>query len=186
MEQNRRMILLADLTDHRKFLSGNKLGKEVFAMLQDHVSSTSGIAIFRISLSGIEATDASFPRESVISLIKFFSGEHGFFLTELENEDLRDNWDYAAKAKEQNVIVYDSSERGYTVIGPDLSPVTEGTLEYVIKAGVARTSNLVREFDISPQTASQRLKKLYDLGLVLMSKETAATGGPEFVFRAIK
>lgn len=187
MKQIQEIIFLSDLTGKKEFLSGNALGREVFQKLMNKVNATSGAAVFGISLKGIEATDASFPRESVVSLVKLFCGEKGFYLKDfLNNKDLIDNWDYAAKAKEQNVIVYQKGNN-YIVIGPELADTTKQTLDFVIQEGTATTSKVMKHFDIpTAQTASARLKKLYELGLILGSKETAETGGLEFVYRAIK
>ncbi|MBT6717362.1 MAG: DNA-binding protein [Nitrospina sp.] len=185
MKQKKETILLTDITGEKPFLSGNKLGREVFRKLQDQINSTPSTAIFGISLKAISATDASFPRESVVSLIKLFAGEKGFYLKDLVNKDLIDNWDYAAKAKDQNVIVYQTGG-SYVIIGPKLSDNIKSALDFVIEKGVATTSKIAKKFDVTPQNASARMKKLYDLGLVLCSKETAETGGPEFVYRAIK
>lgn len=186
MKQIHEIISLADLAGKKEFLSGNALGREVFQKLMNKVNATSGAAIFGISLKDVKATDASFPRESVVSLIKLFCGEKGFYLKDLLNKDLIDNWDYAAKAKEQNIIVYQKGN-DYIVIGPELADTTKQTLDFVIQEGTATTSKVMKHFDIqTAQTASARLKKLYELGLILGSKETAETGGLEFVYRAIK
>lgn len=185
MKQKHETIHLTDVTGQKEFLSGNALGRETFQKLLDRINSTPGVAIFEISLKGILATDASFPRESVVSLIKLFCGEKGFYLKDFLNKDLIDNWDYAAKAKDQNVIVYQKGH-DYIVIGRKLAENTKSTLDFVMKEGITTTSKVAKRFDISAQTASARMKKLYDLGLVLGSKETAETGGPEFLYRAIQ
>src|ERR1700730_13240048 len=103
-------INLADITGKQKFLSGNELGRAVFRKLQQEVDAHPGESIFGISLKGIEATDASFPRESVISLVKLFAGEKGFFLQDFGSADLLDNWKYAADAKNQPVIVREEGQ----------------------------------------------------------------------------
>jgi len=185
MKQKQPTINLSDITGKRDFLSGNELGKEVFQKLQRIIDSSPGVAIFGISLKGILATDASFPRESVISLIKLQSGEKGFFLKDFETDDLIDNWDYAAKAKNQAVIVR-KNDHGYTVIGPALSAGTKELLDYVMKEGVVTTSKVAKKFEISAQNASAKMKKLLSMGLVLGSKESAETGGLEFLYKAIR
>lgn len=186
MKQINEIISLVELAGKKGFLSGNALGREVLQKLISKVNATSGSAIFGISLQGVEATDASFPRESVVSLVKMFCGEKGFYLKGLVDKDLIDNWDYAAKAKEQNIIAYQKATN-YIVIGPELAETTKQTLDFVIQEGTTTTSKVMKHFDIpTAQTASARLKKLYELGLILGSKETAETGGLEFVYRAIR
>lgn len=185
MNQGTMTIKLSELTGNRDFLSGNELGKEVFRKLQSVIDSSPGVAIFGISLKGILATDASFPRESVISLIKMFSGEKGFYLRDFASEDLIDNWDYAAKAKNQTVILKRSG-RNYDIIGPRLSAGIRDLFDYVMEEGVVTTSKVTKKFDVSAQNASAKMKRLHVMGLVLGSKEIAETGGLEFVYRAIK
>ena len=59
---------------------GNKQGRETLSKLSNYVDDNPS-DIYEISLEGIVATDASFPRESVISLVKMNKGEKGFYLT---------------------------------------------------------------------------------------------------------
>lgn len=185
MKQERTTILLSDITGKKPFLSGNTLGKKVFQELLNAIDAHPDVLIFGISLKDILATDASFPRESVISLIKLQSGERGFFLKDFTSDDLLDNWDYAAKAKNQAVVVQKGSGR-YDVIGPDLSESTKELLDFVMKEGIVTTSKVAKKFDVSAQNASAKMKKLHSMGLVLGSKETAETGGLEFVYQAIR
>lgn len=178
-------INLFDLAGKQKFLTGNVLGKSVFQKLQQEVDSHPGVAIFGISLKGIEATDASFPRESVISLIKLLCGEKGFFLQDFASDDILDNWKYAAVAKNQPVMVRKSAGR-FDVIGPELSEGLKELLDYVMQEGEITTSKVAKKFDVSASNASAKMKKLHLMGLVLGSKESAETGGLEFVYKAIK
>jgi DNA-binding transcriptional ArsR family regulator len=184
MKQNSMKISLFELAGKQRLL-GNQLGKAVFQKLQDKVGSHPEIAIFGISLKDIDATDASFPRESVISLVKVLCGEKGFYLEDFGTDDLLDNWNYAAKAKGQTVIVRKTGPR-FVVIGPELPEGMSELLDYVMKEEVVTTSKVVKKFDISAPNASQKLRKLYQMGLVLGNKESAETGGLEFVYKAIK
>ena len=84
---------------------GNHEGREIYQKLLSALDEHPDKKIIGISLIGITRTDASFPRESVISLAKSRKGEKGFYLQDFASRDLMDNWDYAAKAKEQNMII---------------------------------------------------------------------------------
>ncbi len=178
------IISLSDITGKKTFLSGNVEGKKVFHELQRLTDSYPDVAVFGISLKGIQATDASFPRESVISLVKLQCGEKGYFLKDFVSDDLIDNWDYAAKAKNQTVIV--QKAKGYDVIGPELNAGTRELLDFVMKEGVVTTSKVAKKFEVSAPNASAKMKKLHSMGLVLGSKETAESGGLEFVYQAIR
>ena len=183
MKQNKIIIKLRDFTnDDHPF--GNKQGRETFGKLLDFIDGHPASNVFGISLNGIVATDASFPRESVISLAKSKRGEIGFYLTEFESKDVVDNWDYAAKAKEQAIIIL--LDNGYDLIGAGLNSGQRELLDFIMKEGVVTTSKVANKFDVSAQNASGRLKKLHVLGLIMGSKEVAESGGMEFIYRAIK
>ncbi len=181
MKQNN-VIELIDLIDSESAF-GNDEGREVYKKLSKHIDKNPMTKIFCISLKGLKRTDASFPRESVVSLIKAFKGEKGFFIRDFESSDLRDNWDYAAKAKEQTIIV--QNPKGYDFLGPVLPEGTVELLKFILKKDVVTTSLVAKEFGVSAQNASGKLKKLQSLGLVLASKSIAETGGVEFLFKSI-
>lgn len=183
MNQSKVIIKLRDFTnDDHPF--GNKQGKETYRRLADFVDKYPSTRVFGISLNGIEATDASFPRESVISLVKSLRGEKGFYLLDLNERDLIDNWDYAAKAKDQDVIVL--AEDGYEIIGPALNMGAKEILNFIMQEGWVTTSKVSDKFGVSAQNASGKLKKLHIKGLIMGDKEVAESGGMEFVYKAIK
>jgi len=177
------VIKLADLVGGDAAF-GNEEGREVFQKLSKELDSYPGKKIFGISLEGIGRTDASFPRESVISLAKAKRGEKGFYLLDFTSKDLMDNWDYAAKAKDQPIIVL--VEGGYEVIGPDLYAGAKDLLGFIMKEGVVTTSKVADKFGVSVQNASAKLKKLHMRGIIMGAKEVAESGGMEFVYKAIK
>lgn len=184
MKQNP-SIILADLLDEQhEYAVGNEEGQAVFQKLSQIVNNHPGQVIFGISLKGIKFTDASFPRESVISLAKLHRAEKGFYLQDIKSKDLLDNWDYAAKAKEQPIIVWDGDE--FNLLGPKIGQALLEILKYINKLGFVTTAKIAAEFDLTSQNASGKLKKMYSQGLILGSKEVADSGGLEFVYRAIK
>jgi len=163
---------------------GNAQGKEVFRKLVELVESNSSVDIFRVSLSGIEATDASFPRESVIALAKHFRCEKGFYLTDVADRDLIDNWMYGAKAKDQPLVVWSGNE--YEIIGPEMNSAGKSLVGFILERKEVTTSLVANEFDLSAANASTRLKKLFNSGYIMRSEEVAESGGKEFVYKAIK
>lgn len=182
MKQNNYTIKLFDLIndDH---VFGNEDGRDVFFKLKQIVDEHPDADTFGISLEGIIATDASFPRESVVSLAKQYRGEKGFFLTDFISKDLVDNWNYAAQAKEQPLIIWyaDSHE----IIGPSITSSTKELVEYVIKQGSVTTSKVADALNISVQNASTKLKNLVKQGFVLRSEEVAESGGVEYIYQSI-
>jgi hypothetical protein len=183
MNQKKTIINLRDIVG-KVTAFGNGLGREVYQKLQVVLDEHPSSKTIGISFEGMEMMDASFARESVVSLAKAKRGEIGFYLKDFGSKDLMDNWDYAAKAKEQPLMVIKS--KGFEVIGPE---ITDGVLEvlgFIMKKESVTTSMVAEEFKLSVQNASGRLKKMLDQGLLLGSKEIAETGGYEYRFQAIK
>lgn len=163
---------------------GNQEGRDVYQKILTELDKYPGNNIFGISLMGIVRTDASFPRESVVSLVKSRRGEKGFYLQDFISTDLRDNWAYAANAKEQPIIII--SDDGYEVLGDLLNSSSKDLLDFVMESKKVTTSMVASKLDVSAQNASSKLKKLHSLGLVLGSKQPADSGGMEFVYTSIQ
>ncbi|MCR9261203.1 MAG: DNA-binding protein [Pseudomonadaceae bacterium] len=159
-------------------------GREIYQKLLSKLDGLPQHKIVGISLHGVTRTDASFPRESVVSLVKSRSGEKGFYLQGFCSADLMDNWDYAAKAKNVSLIVIEES--GYKTIGAELSDGNKELLDLVMTQSSITTSSVAKALEISAQNASAKLKKLMALGLVMGSKQAADTGGMEFIYTPIK
>jgi len=182
MNQNSVVVRLREFTStDRPF--GNTEGKEAFRKLSDFVEAKHGVRVIGISFEGITATDASFARDSVVSLAKQLRGERGFYLTELSNRDLIDNWSYAAKAKEQPLVIWSGEQ--FELIGPELTPGTRTLVEYVLRKGQALASQAAADLGISVPNASTRLKALVAQGYLLRAEEGAESGGIEFKYQPI-
>lgn len=183
MKQKTILINLRDYTlDDHPF--GNVQGRQTYNKLSEFIDANPSQSIFGISLNEITATDASFPRESVIAIAKQYRGERGFFLEGFKSRDLIDNWNYAAKAKDQPLVIW--SVDGFELIGPEVKSSTKILLEYIFKNLSVTTSRVAADLNISVQNASTQLKKLVDLGFIMRSEEIAESGGVEFIYKAIK
>lgn len=178
------IIKLLDLLNGETTAYGNAEGRAVFQKLADAVDELSQHKIIGISLEGMERTDASFPRESVVNFAKSKRGEKGFYLFGFPTQDMFDNWHYAAKEKEQNLIVDEGGH--YRLIGPDLNAGAKELLDYIYLHDIVTTAKVAEEWDVSPPNASAKLKKLYNQGLIIGWKESAASGGHEYIYKAIK
>lgn len=163
---------------------GNEEGRDAFASLSRIVDGHPEQDVFEISLEGMDATDASFPRESVVNLAKSLRGEKAFFLTGFKNKDLIDNWSYGAEAKEQPLMILDQGNRIW--IGPEIKSATKDLLDFIYQQDSVTTAMIAESFDVSAQNASGKLKKLHNQGFIIGRKEVAESGGLEFIYRAIK
>ncbi|ABM26796.1 conserved hypothetical protein [Shewanella sp. W3-18-1] len=174
-----------DLIDYTKDThpNGNVQGKAVYSELLRAVKAHPSVETFEISLKGIEATDASFPRESVMALAKHFAGNKFFYLTNIVDEDLVDNWTYGAIAKEQPMTIWKGMHASF--IGPEMTKSEKELIGYLLKHYRATTSEISKAFDISTQNASTRLKNLFKFGYVNRTEEIAESGGKEFVYKLI-
>lgn len=174
---------LIEFTNGSDHPFGNKKGQETYSKLKDYFDQNNSEKVIEISLEGIKATDASFPRESVISIIKHLNGEKSFYITGFNSRDLLDNWDYAAKAKNQLVVTnYDDA---LEVLGPDLNSSTTELINYVYSQTSVTTANVAKALGLSVQNASTRLKKLVNEGIILREEEAALSGGKEFLYKRL-
>lgn len=183
MNQTSTVVKLRDFTSSEHPF-GNIEGKDVFRKLVDFVERHPHTEVFGISLEGIQASDASFPRESVVSLAKHFRSERGVFLTDLHDRDLIDNWNYAARAKEQPLIIWTDSS--FEIIGPEINQATRTLVEYVLEKRSVLASQVAVDLNLSVQNASTRLKRLVSDGYLLRVEEVADSGGIEFKYQAIR
>lgn len=183
MNQKTVVVRLRDFTKNAHPF-GNSEGKEVFRKLLDFVEKSPGTEVFGISLDGVEATDASFPRESVISVAKQLRGEKGFYLADISNRDLIDNWSYAARAKEQPLVIWNNGE--FEIIGPELNKSTRDLIEYVLSKGSVLASQVASDLGLSVPNASTRLKNLVSHGFIRRTEDVADSGGIEYRYSAIK
>lgn len=183
MNEKMATISLIDLTGTKNPF-GNQKGKEVLRLLSDFIDQDPAQLVYGLSLEGIEATDASFPRESIAALAKQYREDKGFYLQDFGSRDLIDNWHYAAEAKGQPLVIWDKGK--FQFIGPDLSPSNWDIVNYIYENGQATTATISSHLDISVQNASTKLKRLFSEGYILRIEETAETGGKEFIYVAIK
>jgi hypothetical protein len=183
MNQKSPIITLRDFVeDDSPF--GNDQGQAAYAKIQKELNKHPNAKIVGVSLKGIKRTDASFPRESIISLAKVKRGEMGFYLKDVASKDILDNWEYAARAKEQPLFVYDGKD--WSVLGFDLGEDMKKLFDFIIKNETVTTSIVAEKFKLTAPNASMKLKKLLNQGLLVGSKETAESGGLEYIFSAIK
>ena len=184
MKQKNLIISLRDFTtDDSPF--GTEQGQTTCSKIQKELSKHPGTKIVGISFKGIRRIDVSFSRESVVNLAKSNLGEVGFYLKDFKDQDHVLNLKAAAEAKKQSIIIL--VDGTFDVIGPELGPDMKELLDFIMNKESVTTSAVVKKFpQWSVPNASGKLKKLLNQGLIIGSKETAETGGLEYIFSAIK
>lgn len=163
---------------------GHIEGREVHSKLLSIVESNPGVRIFRISLKGVDRTDASFPRESVMEIARRYRGDKGFCLINFPNDDLRDNWGHGADKKDQPIVIW--NDDAWELIGPEPSKGNLETLKYALSKDFVKTSDVAKALNMKLTNASTKLKLLWEKGFLLRMEESADTGGVEFVYYRIK
>ena len=164
---------------------GHDEGHEVYFKLLKEVESRPGQKIYCISLRDVRRTDASFPRESVVELAKRYRGDKGFYLVDLVNQDLIDNWIAAADKKEQPLMLWDDNEI-YRVLGPQPSKGNRELFEFAMSVPKLTTSEAANALNLKLTNTSSKLKQLIDKGYLLRQEEIAPSGGIEFMYFRIK
>ncbi len=163
---------------------GHEEGRQVHLKLLSRVEENPADLVCTISLAGVERTDASFPRESVIELARRFRGHRGFCLTDIENPDLLENWDAAATKIEQPICVWNGGNG--TFIGPKSTEGTSELLNYILSNPFVTTSGVVSKFKLVVQNASNKLNRLWKDGYILRRECVSPSGGTEYQYFRIK
>lgn len=182
MNESRTVLRLRDVMDSSHGW-GREQGREVFQRLIRHVESYSGKLVVEVSLEGIERNDISFASETVAEIARRYRGNKGFFLTNVVDDDLLENWEAAATKKGQPLMVW-NGERG-RVIGPQPSQGNAATFEYVLKHMSSTASEVAIALDLQITNASTKLKQLWEQGFLLRRQESAESGGVEFSYLVI-
>lgn len=162
---------------------GSKKGQEVYAAIIGIIKENPNYTVFEICLDGIEAVDATFARESVVNAAKFFRGQKAFLLTSSETSKLSSSWSYAARVKDQPLLVLLKGSHHW--IGDTITTAKQELVDYVYQQQVVRSGDLAVKYDLPVAHASTKLRKLFDEGYLLRKKQTSSTGGVEYTYHPI-
>jgi len=163
---------------------GNARGKAVGALLEEVILAHPEKEIFYVSFEGIERTDASFSRESVVEIANRFRMKKAIVITDLEDLDLIENLDLAAEKKKQPLFMWHGDTWRILGLPPTRSNVE--LLNYILSVPEATTASVSTEFDLKVTNASTKLKQLWESGYIIRREELAPSGGIEFIYYRIK
>jgi hypothetical protein len=158
---------------------GEVVREKLARVIEDHPEAL----VIRISLKGVEITDASFARESVLELAYRLRGRRGVCVIDMPSKDVLDNWHAAAVVREQTLVVWNGKEP--QLIGPKPSDDTWELLRYVLKQGDVTTAEAAKALHKQVNNVSTRLKRMTDEGLVLRREVNAPSGGLEYRYLSI-
>lgn len=160
---------------------GHQEGRRVHQCLLKIIEGHPDTIVFRISLDGVKRTDASFPRESVVELARRFREQKGFCLVDVADPDLLDNWDAAAKKREQPLLVWRSSG-DFIVLGPELSEAMRLIFNVVVTQSGVTTAETAERLEQTVSNVSNKMKALFKAGYILRRERVAPSGGIEFEY----
>lgn len=183
MKQTHSTIKLVDLTKNPDCW-GNARGKEVGALLGNFIQRHPATDIFKVSFDGIQRTDASFSRESVVEIASRYRTKHAIAIVDLDDDDLIENLEVAAVKKEQPLFLWQNDS--WKLLG--LSPTKGNTdlLNYILTVAEATASTTAAALDLKLTNASTKLKQLWESGYIMRREEMASSGGIEFIYYRIK
>lgn len=148
------------------------------------INNNDADTVLNISFDEIKAVDVSFINASLIPIMNMYRKSKYFFLSDIENKDILLNLQYAGHFNNSLFLVKDSHGEIHWS-GKDMTSNAMKILNYVYSNSEVSTSTLSNEFDISAPNASAKLKKLYDKGYIIGTKQDASTGGCEFIYQPI-
>lgn len=180
MNETAALIRLRDLMDGPEGW-GRAQGRAVFQKLLDAVEASPGALVYRVSLQDVTRTDISFASETVIELARRYRGHKGFFLTEVRDPDMQENWHAACLHKEQPLMVWDG-EVG-RAIGPQPSKGNQAAFRFALKRQLARAGEFAKAAEgMSIANASTKFKQLWLQGFLLRREDVAPSGGIEYSY----
>lgn len=183
-----RSVNTINLIDLRKLMIedigwGVDNGREVHRHLERAISALPSCMV-GIDLSGIRQADVSFSREAIVETLRRFRPSHQFVLMNPQNEVVVENLEAALDRRGETVLL---RERGGTIrpIGRDLGLGLRPLLETVIRLGRATSRDILAHHSgMSIQNASNKLKELWQLGLLRREETSAQSGGREWLYVA--
>jgi len=161
------------------------MGRDVYSKVIEFVEAHPGVLVFRISIQGVTRVDISFAAETVIEVARRYRGRKGFCLVDLDNPDMRENWEAAAQRARQPIIAWAGSEP--SILGLQPSQGSSDALAFAFERGECRVSEYASaRGGVSIPNASNKFKQLWEQGFLLRREIIAESGGVEYVYAAIR
>jgi hypothetical protein len=183
MNEGTRVIALRDHMDDAQGW-GREQGRQVFQRLLDTVEAASDCAVFRVSMRGVDRADISFASETLVELARRFRGVKGFCLVDLEDPDVKENYEAAAARKGQPLIVWTGGTA--LVLGTQPSQGARDALEFALQRPRTRAAQFLAERPgMTIANASMKFKQLWEQGFLLREESAADSGGVEYVYHRI-
>lgn len=188
MKQNDNIIYLLDYFEEKSLKGiGDDEGKLIFNELVFFIDQKPQYNIFYISIKGV-VFDASFAREAIVRLARYYRKNKGVCLLDADKEMLRLNLLAPVLSLGQPIPYY--SKGNFDHIKTDKIGIPSKTnlpiFSFVFDNGVTSASDVAEHLDIKVNNASTKLKSLYEEGFLLRIEDKSESGGVEYKYYAIK
>jgi hypothetical protein len=161
-------------------------GKAVYQQLDMEIGKINGASVIELDLKEIDQADVSFFREAIVEILRRYRPGRQFFLTNIENEAIVENLD-AAFARRDETGLLRFHDGSYKLIGKAIGSEMESMLREVETLGETTSRQLIqRHKKLKIQSCSNRLKGLWELGLLIREESSAPTGGKEYIYRPVR
>ena len=138
-----------------------------------------------LDLSGIRLLDVSFSREVVVETLRRYRPAYQFIIMNPENEVVVENLEAALERRGDTALLRKKDGK-FGLVGSRLGAALGsvfGTVEQLSEA-TSRTI-LTQHPNLSIQNCSNKLKELWQMGLLIREEASAKSGGKECVYRSI-
>jgi hypothetical protein len=159
-------------------------GREVHERLKNQIANWPACIVL-LNIAGLRQADVSFSREAIVETVRRFRPGYQFVIANPENGVVVENLDAAFARRDDAVVL---RERGDTtrIIGKQPSSALRLILETVQKFRQATSREVVKKIpNLTIQNCSNKLKELWQAGLLYREETAAQTGGREWKYSSL-
>lgn len=155
-------------------------GKQAKEIIFERINCANSGIVIEINFKNIKSCDVSFVDEIIIEVQKYIINRDKLIcITEVERQEIIENLEAALafryRKKKDNVQVLQKVQNNYSILGK-IEENLKDTFELLTKSISITARDVAEAFGIEINSASNRLKKLFNLGLVLRDEIVDTSG----------
>lgn len=163
---------------------GVEQGKQVRHRLEEDIAVLRP-GVIGIDLSRIRLLDVSFSREAIVETMRRFRPDYQFVILHPANEVVVENLEAALDRRGDSAVLR-NKDGTVRIIGRQLGPTLRPILETMARLREATSREILAYHEeLSIQNCSNKLKELWEAGLLAREELSAKSGGRECVYRAL-
>lgn len=162
-------------------------GRRVREALAEILEGLPAGGVLYVDTRGVELMDYSFADEALGILVsRVASGEYGDRRVVLVEEDreLLENVEASLRQRGLAIVRVDEIGAGPAIVG-DVPGHLVDTLDAILTAGSITNADLAAKLGLNHTAMNNRATRLFKLGLIQRSKNTAAPGGRQYSYEGI-